>query len=75
MSGLLHLCVHFVCTFSDAMLKAIEIDAKQRAERRKKKMVIANELKDKGNIQFQAGNYDAAVQLYTEVTHNVLIVC
>lgn len=50
------------------MLRAIEIDAKQRAERRKKKQKIADELKEKGNIEFKVGNYEKAADYYKEVS-------
>ncbi|KAM8927219.1 tetratricopeptide repeat protein 12 [Pelodytes ibericus] len=44
----------------------LEKDAKQRAERRKEKTMLANALKELGNEAFARGDYATAVQRYTE---------
>uniref|UniRef100_A0A8B9TKU7 Tetratricopeptide repeat protein 12 n=1 Tax=Anas platyrhynchos TaxID=8839 RepID=A0A8B9TKU7_ANAPL len=41
-------------------------DAKERAKRRKRNERLANALKEKGNDAFRKGDYDTAIQRYTE---------
>lgn len=50
----------------DGFLAALEQDARERAERRKENEVLANALKDMGNEAFAKGDYETAVQRYTE---------
>lgn len=51
----------------DAFLAYMEKDAQERYERKQKNTKLANQLKDKGNIEFQNKNYEKAIDLYTEV--------
>ncbi len=51
----------------EAFFSALEADAKERHERRKKNEKLSNELKDKGNIEFSKANYPKAIEYYTEV--------
>ncbi|NWX19117.1 TTC12 protein, partial [Aegotheles bennettii] len=51
---------------SYGFLAALERDAKERAERRKRNEHLANALKEKGNEAFRKGNYVGAIQRYTE---------
>uniref|UniRef100_A0A8D0ELT3 Uncharacterized protein n=1 Tax=Strix occidentalis caurina TaxID=311401 RepID=A0A8D0ELT3_STROC len=41
-------------------------DAKERAKQRKRNEHLANALKEKGNDAFRKGDYDIAIQRYTE---------
>ncbi|XP_053545809.1 tetratricopeptide repeat protein 12 [Bombina bombina] len=50
----------------DTFLAQLENDAKERAQRRKEKENMANALKTLGNEAFVSGDYEAAVQHYTE---------
>ncbi|XP_022329619.2 tetratricopeptide repeat protein 12-like [Crassostrea virginica] len=51
-------------------MAAMEADARERAERRKIAEKKANELKEKGNDEFRQGNFEKALELYTEgLTH------
>uniref|UniRef100_A0A663M0J2 Tetratricopeptide repeat domain 12 n=1 Tax=Athene cunicularia TaxID=194338 RepID=A0A663M0J2_ATHCN len=47
-------------------LKLKPYDAKERAKRRKRNEHLANALKEKGNDAFRKGDYDIAIQRYTE---------
>ncbi|XP_072166099.1 tetratricopeptide repeat protein 12-like [Diadema setosum] len=47
-------------------MKAVEQDAAERAQRRREKMKVATEWKERGNVEFKAGNYEKAIELYTE---------
>ncbi|NWV65794.1 TTC12 protein, partial [Malurus elegans] len=51
---------------SDGFLAALEKDAKERAQRRKKNGQLADALKEKGNEAFRRGEFALAVQRYTE---------
>ncbi|NXI64486.1 TTC12 protein, partial [Anseranas semipalmata] len=51
---------------TDGFLAALEKDAKERAKQRKRNERLANALKEKGNDAFRKGDYDTAVQRYTE---------
>ncbi len=53
----------------NAFLSVLESDAKERYERRKLNTKLANELKDKGNVEFQNGNYEKAIEFYSEVSY------
>ena len=48
-------------------MSALEVDAQERFERRKLNEKISNELKVKGNAEFSKGNYEKAIEHYTEV--------
>uniref|UniRef100_A0A8C8ECT4 Tetratricopeptide repeat protein 12 n=1 Tax=Otus sunia TaxID=257818 RepID=A0A8C8ECT4_9STRI len=50
----------------DGFLAVLEKDAKERAKRRKRNEHLANALKEKGNDAFRKGDYDIAIQRYTE---------
>lgn len=51
-------------------MSAMEVDARERAERRQAGEKKANELKEKGNEEFRQGNYEKALELYSEgLTH------
>ncbi|NWW20718.1 TTC12 protein, partial [Falcunculus frontatus] len=51
---------------SGAFLAALEKDAKERAQRRKRNEQLANALKEKGNEAFREGDFALAIQRYTE---------
>ncbi|KAM6295740.1 tetratricopeptide repeat protein 12 [Aegotheles albertisi] len=51
---------------ADGFLAALERDAKERAEQRKRNEHLANALKEKGNEAFRKGDYVGAIQRYTE---------
>lgn len=48
-------------------MAAMEKDAQERAENRRKNKIIADELKTKGNDAFHNGLYDQAIDYYTQV--------
>ena len=48
-------------------MKVLEADAKDRAKRRHEREKIANGLKEKGNTEFKQGNYEQALDFYTQV--------
>uniref|UniRef100_A0A8C5TCS8 Tetratricopeptide repeat protein 12 n=1 Tax=Malurus cyaneus samueli TaxID=2593467 RepID=A0A8C5TCS8_9PASS len=50
----------------DGFLAALEKDAKERAQRRKRNEQLADALKEKGNEAFRRGEFAVAVQRYTE---------
>ena len=52
---------------SAAFMAAMQKDADERHERKKKAQKEAAALKDKGNAEFKAGNYDQAIEFYTQV--------
>jgi len=49
-----------------AFLASVELDAKERARRRKENKVLADALKAKGNEAFARGDYEAAIVCYSE---------
>ncbi|NWT77882.1 TTC12 protein, partial [Lanius ludovicianus] len=51
---------------SGALLGALEKDAKERAQRRKRNEQLANALKEKGNEAFREGDFALAIRRYTE---------
>ncbi|XP_030897313.1 tetratricopeptide repeat protein 12-like isoform X3 [Leptonychotes weddellii] len=51
---------------SEAFLASVELDAKERARRRKENKVLADALKAKGNEAFARGDYEAAIVCYSE---------
>ena len=66
----MYLCTNMICNatyFSlDGFCKALEEDAKERAERKKEKERIGKELKKTGNTAFKQGDFEAAVVSYSE---------
>ena len=53
--------------FKDVFMDALEKDAKERAEKRRKNKILADELKAKGNDAFHQQLYDQAIDYYTQV--------
>uniref|UniRef100_A0A667H2N7 Tetratricopeptide repeat protein 12 n=1 Tax=Lynx canadensis TaxID=61383 RepID=A0A667H2N7_LYNCA len=51
---------------SEAFLASVELDAKERARRRRENKVLADALKQKGNEAFAGGDYEAAILCYSE---------
>ncbi|NWQ58995.1 TTC12 protein, partial [Neopipo cinnamomea] len=51
---------------ADAFLAMLEKDAKERAERRKRKEQLANALKEEGNEAFRRGDLAGAIRRYSE---------
>ncbi|NXR53593.1 TTC12 protein, partial [Hippolais icterina] len=51
---------------SDGFLAALEQDAKERAQRRRRNEQLANALKEQGNEAFRAGDFALAIQRYSE---------
>ncbi|NWU19334.1 TTC12 protein, partial [Dyaphorophyia castanea] len=51
---------------SGAFLAALEKDAKERAQRRRRNEQLANALKEQGNEAFREGDFPLAIQRYTE---------
>ncbi|XP_064601806.1 tetratricopeptide repeat protein 12-like isoform X2 [Liolophura sinensis] len=50
----------------ELFMKAMEDDAKERAQRRKVNEKAATKLKEEGNEEFKSGNYEKAVELYSK---------
>ncbi|XP_068026443.1 tetratricopeptide repeat protein 12 isoform X3 [Melanerpes formicivorus] len=50
---------------AEAFLAALEKDAKERAQQRKRNELLAKALQEKGNEAFRKGDYATAVQRYT----------
>lgn len=48
-------------------MKALEFDANERHKRKQENLKISNELKEKGNVEYQNKNFEKAVQFYSEV--------
>ncbi|XP_022368922.1 tetratricopeptide repeat protein 12 isoform X3 [Enhydra lutris kenyoni] len=51
---------------SEAFLASMELDARERARRRRENKVLADALKEKGNEAFARGDYEAAIVCYSE---------
>ena len=49
-------------------MSAMEADAQARNERKKKAREEATAIKEMGNKHFQEGDYDKAVEYYTQVS-------
>jgi hypothetical protein len=56
----------------EAFLKTLEADANERYERRTKNKKLSDELKDLGNKEFSNGNFNKAIELYTQVKFDYL---
>ncbi|XP_042333359.1 tetratricopeptide repeat protein 12 [Sceloporus undulatus] len=50
----------------DSFMAALEKDAEERARKRKENEALANALKVKGNDAFSKGDYEVAIERYTE---------
>lgn len=48
-------------------MKVVEADAKERAKRKKERMKVAEGYKEKGNNEFRQGNFETALDWYTQV--------
>ena len=48
-------------------MHALEQDAKERTETRRKNKLLADEFKSKGNDAFHQGLYEQAIDYYTQV--------
>ena len=59
-----------VCS-SNGYLRAMEEDAKERAERRKAKEKLGKEHKKLGNTAFKQGDFEAAIASYSEAIHQM----
>lgn len=59
-----------VVSFLDAFMVALEKDAAERAENRRKNKIRADEFKGKGNDAFHQERYDEAIEHYTEVNRH-----
>lgn len=53
-------------TCQENFMKLLEKDAQERSERRKENEMLANALKEMGNEAFAKGDYETAVQRYSE---------
>uniref|UniRef100_A0A803W1I4 Tetratricopeptide repeat domain 12 n=1 Tax=Ficedula albicollis TaxID=59894 RepID=A0A803W1I4_FICAL len=51
---------------ADGFLAALEKDAKERAQRRRRNEQLANALKEQGNEAFRAGDFALAIQRYSQ---------
>ena len=51
----------------EAFMKALEKDAQERSDRRKAAKAEATVYKDEGNAAFKSGDYEKAVDLYSQV--------
>uniref|UniRef100_A0A8C3NZ83 Uncharacterized protein n=1 Tax=Cyanoderma ruficeps TaxID=181631 RepID=A0A8C3NZ83_9PASS len=54
-----------------AFLAALEKDAKERGQRRRRNEQLANALKEQGNEAFRAGDFALAIQRYSEGLHKL----
>ena len=48
-------------------MKALEDDAQDRFRRKQARQKVANGLKEKGNEEFRQGNYESAMEFYSQV--------
>ena len=51
-------------------MSALERDAQERSETRRKNKIVADEFKAKGNEAFHQESYDQAIEYYTQVNIN-----
>ncbi len=58
-------------TNQDAFLSALEADAEDRQKRKQQARLEATAIKDKGNKEFKEGNYEKAVEYYTQALRKV----
>ncbi|CAG9322920.1 unnamed protein product [Blepharisma stoltei] len=56
----------FIPPDNDPNFKALELDMKERAEKRKQELAIATELREQGNAFFKEGKYNNAILKYEE---------
>ena len=54
---------------TDGFMKAMEADVAERGARKRESKKAATVIKLKGNEQYTAGNYEAAIEHYTEVSY------
>uniref|UniRef100_A0A8C3UEF8 Uncharacterized protein n=1 Tax=Catharus ustulatus TaxID=91951 RepID=A0A8C3UEF8_CATUS len=54
------------CLAEGGFLAALEKDAKERAQRRRRNEQLANALKEQGNEAFRAGDFALAIQRYSQ---------
>lgn len=52
----------------EAFMQALEDDAKQRFKRRQENLKLSNDLKEKGNEEYQKNNFAKSIEFYTEVS-------
>lgn len=45
----------------------MELDAEERYKRKQENLRLSNELKEKGNVEYQNKNYEKAIEFYSEV--------
>ena len=53
---------------TEGFMQAMEADVAERSARKKESKKAATLLKDKGNEEYVAGNYEAAIEFYTQVS-------
>ncbi|XP_069115192.1 tetratricopeptide repeat protein 12-like [Argopecten irradians] len=58
-------------TSQESFMAAMEADANERAERRKKRQKEANVIKEKGNEEFRQGKFEKALEYYSEALQKV----
>ena len=51
----------------EGFMKALEEDAQERFKRKRAREKVAEGLKEKGNEEFRTGNYEKALDFYTQV--------
>jgi len=54
-------------------MNIMEKDAKERFERRNQNYKIADYLKEKGNLEFKNGNNEKAIEFYTQVSYQEIL--
>ena len=55
-------------TVTEGFMQAMEADVAERSARKKESKRAATLLKDEGNKEYGAGNYEAAIEFYTQVS-------
>ena len=53
-------------------MKALEEDAQERYKRKQEREKVAAGLKEKGNEEFRQGNYEKALDFYTQVCSSLV---
>ena len=59
---------------TEAFMRVMEADVAEREARKKENKKAATHLKLKGNEQYAAGNYEAAIEYYTQVSCTCYII-